>query len=142
MSLENLLKIKVLSPEETSKEEIKNLLDIARRCIKDAKIRSLSNDGRFAVAFNAALSLSTIPLRVKGFRASGQGHHMNTLATIPLTLGVKYKNDSQYLERCRRIRDKLEYDCINQASDSDVEELIEFVAEFEILINNWLKENY
>lgn len=55
---------------------------------------------------------------------------MNTIAMIPLVLGEEKKDDSEYLDSCRRKRNIVEYDCVGGATKQDVIELREFVTEF------------
>ena len=62
MNFESWLAEGRLRLHKTSKEEIQELLGIAKRDLKDAAIRSLSTDRRFFIAYDAALTLATIPL--------------------------------------------------------------------------------
>jgi hypothetical protein len=48
-----------LRSHATSREEIGNLLRIARRDLSDAGSQGISDDWRFGIAFNAALKLCT-----------------------------------------------------------------------------------
>ncbi len=50
MSLEDLYKQDRLKKHKTSSREIKDLLQVIDRDLKDAKIKSLSADRRFAIA--------------------------------------------------------------------------------------------
>jgi len=51
-------------------EEIQNLLRIVKRDLKDSQSKDLSNDWRFAIAYNAALQAATAALPAAGYRAS------------------------------------------------------------------------
>ena len=51
----------------SSKQEIASLLGIVARDLKDSQAKSVSNDWRFAIAYNAALQAAK-PLRRRGFR--------------------------------------------------------------------------
>ena len=51
-----------LKPHKSSRQEIGNLLAIARRDLEDAGARDISEDWRFGIAYNAALKLCTILL--------------------------------------------------------------------------------
>lgn len=63
---------------------------------------------------------------------------MNTFAMIPFILGVHKKDDSDYLDACRRKRNIVEYDCVGGATAEDVKELREFVLEFQKEVLAWL----
>lgn len=75
MKLQQLLSEKKLKKHKTSKKEIQDLLGVIYRDIIDASEVELSPDWRFAIAYNAILQLSTIPLYCKGYKPAGMGHH-------------------------------------------------------------------
>jgi len=62
MNLRQLLNQGKLRRHKTSKEEINNLLKLVARDIKDAKVKGLSCDRKFATAYNAVLQAATILL--------------------------------------------------------------------------------
>ncbi len=55
-----------LRPHATSREEIGNLLSIARRDLSDARSQDISDDWRFGIAYNAALKLCAALLYAEG----------------------------------------------------------------------------
>ena len=141
MSLTDYIERGWLSPQRTSKEEIANLLAIVERDYDDSS-KELTHDWQFGMAYKAALKLATILVRASGHRVKGHGHHMNTFILIPEFLGPDKKDDSEYLDTCRRKRNLVEYDCVGGASETDVVELREFVHEFKEEVISWLKKNY
>jgi len=63
-----------LKTEPTSQQEIRNLLAIAERDLKDAT-GSISPDWQFGIAYNAAFKLCAALLRAQGYRpAHGLQH--------------------------------------------------------------------
>ncbi len=68
MSLEQWLNNGWLRRHKTSPNEIKNLLMIVDRDLKDAE-EGISNDWQFGIAYNAALKLCTILLYAEGYKA-------------------------------------------------------------------------
>ncbi len=139
MSIDNFIKIGALVKETSSKKEIEDLLKIVERDLEDPAQTKISTDWQFGIAYNAALKLAHILVRAQGFRVKGQGHHMYTIALIPLILGASRKDDADYLETCRRKRNAIEYDYVGGATAEDVKELREFVQEFQKEILLWLK---
>lgn len=127
MILDNFLQRGVLVIQDSSPEEILELLKIVERDLLDSKVQEVSFDWQFGIAYNAALKLSTILVRHAGYRVKGVGHHMNTIALIPYFLGQDKKEYSDYLDSCRKKRNTVEYDCVGGATESDVKELQEFV---------------
>ena len=138
MSIEIFLKRGVLVRQEASKAEIADLFNIVERDLEDSSQTEISHDWQFGIAYNAALKLANILVRGSGYRVKGQGHHMNAIAMIPLILGPHTKDDSEYLETCRRKRNIVEYDYVGGATEGDVIELREFVKEFQTEVLEWL----
>ena len=75
MDLSQLLNQGRLRRHKTSKSEISELLQLVKRDIQDSRVKGLSPDRRFAIAYNAVLQLATIFLYCKGYRSDGIGHH-------------------------------------------------------------------
>lgn len=141
MSIDKLLTRGFLEKRATSKNEIQDLLQIVDRDLKDSVSAEVSYDWQFGIAYNAALKLATILVRGSGYRIKGGSHHMNTIAFIPLILGKDKRDDSDYLDACRKKRNTVEYDCVGGATQADAKELREFVKEFKEVILNWLESN-
>jgi uncharacterized protein (UPF0332 family) len=130
-----------LKPHQTSKKEISSLLRIVERDLDDAQ-RDISSDWRFGIAYNAALKLCRILLCAEGYRPSHDLQHYRTLAALPEILGEEKKQDAEYLNDCRKKRNIVEYDDVGGASESDADELIEFVRDLRDEVINWLKKNH
>ncbi|MDO9182863.1 MAG: hypothetical protein Q7U04_10670 [Bacteriovorax sp.] len=141
MSIDNFIKSGVLVKQDSSKDEITDLFKIVERDLEDSSQTEISDDWQFGIAYNAALKLANVLVRASGYRVKGQGHHMNTFAMIPLILGAHKKDDSDYLDACRRKRNIVEYDSVGGATAEDVKELREFVQEFQKEVLTWLSKN-
>jgi hypothetical protein len=111
------------------------------RDLTDAR-RDISSDWRFGIAYNAALKLCRILLSAEGYRPSHELQHYRTLAALPEILGETKKEDAEYLNDCRKKRNIVEYDYVGGASDSDADELIEFVKDLRDEVMNWLKKTH
>jgi len=142
MSLENWAKNGWLRPHQSSQQEIKNLFEIVDRDLIDAKREVVSSDWRFGIAYNAALKICTILLYAKGYRPERSLAHYRTLKALPLILGKDKEADATYLNRCRKIRNTVEYDQIGETTENDVKELIEFVENLKFEAKKWFKSNY
>lgn len=141
MNLKGYIDKGFITKESTSLEEITNLFAIIERDYRESG-RELSPDWQFGIAYNAALKLATILIRVCGFRVKGLGHHRITIQLIPEILGEGSLNDSEYLDSCRRKRNIVEYDSVGGICESDVLELREFVLEFKKEVMVWIKANH
>jgi hypothetical protein len=134
MILEELLKKGFLVRETVKPHEIHGLYEIVDRDLKDSFTQELSDDWRFGIAYNAALKLATILVLHAGYRVRGNGFHLNTIQLIPQFLGKKFQEYADYLDICRGKRNLLEYDSIGGVGPDDVQELQEFVQEFQEIV--------
>ena len=130
-----------LRRHKTSQEEIKNLVMIIDRDLKDAK-GGISDDWRFGIAYNAALKLCTILLYAEGFKAEKTLQHYRTIQALPLILGKERNADAVYLDSCRSKRNIVEYDYVGGVTGHDADELIEFVKELKADVLEWLNNNH
>ena len=128
-----------LRKHETSPEEIRNLLMIVDRDVKDAA-EGISADWRFGIAYNAALKLCMVLLYAEGYKAERTLQHYRTIQALPLILGPDKKEDAAYLEACRSKRNIVEYDYVGGATDDDADELLAFVQDLKSEVEVWLKE--
>jgi hypothetical protein len=64
-----------LVAHRSSKQEIANLLGIVARDLKDSQAKDVSDDRRFAIAYNAALQAATAAPAAAGYRASRKNHY-------------------------------------------------------------------
>jgi uncharacterized protein (UPF0332 family) len=126
----------------TSREEIGNLLSIARRDLSDARSAGISGDWRFGIAYNAALKLCTALLYAEGYRPTHSQAHYRALQSFPLILGAERTADATYLEACRVKRNAVEYDYVGGATGADADELIEFTESLEQDVLRWFRERH
>src|ERR1700730_13693217 len=98
MSLRKWINEGRLMEHSTNTNEIQNLFKLVERDLKDAKIKQLSTDRRFATAYNAALQLATIVLHAAGYRAKSStgGHHWVTILSFPEIMNKIQKQRSNY----------------------------------------------
>ncbi len=74
---------------KVSRREVDDLRAVILRDLEDAEIRELSDDRRFATAYNAALQTAKMSIVCAGYRLVGtQGHHRLTFEAARLGLGT------------------------------------------------------
>ena len=140
MTLETWTRNDWLKPHKTSSQEPDGLLSIVAREQADSQVEGVSADGRFNHAYRAAVTLATVLLLASGYApARGQSHHYRTIEAIPEILGPRAKDDATYLQSCRAKRNAAEYDAANEATETEVEELVAFTKEFEKTVRGWLR---
>ncbi len=130
-----------LRPHQTSAKEIRNLLNIVDRDLKDAD-GGISADWQFGIGYNAALKLCTVLLYASGYRAERNLQHYRTLQALPLILGAEKKDDALYLDRCRAKRNTVEYEYVGAVTETETKELLMFVKEFRREVVDWLIKNH
>jgi hypothetical protein len=70
--LDNLVRIRQLKTEAAAQPEIDGLLRSGNARLKDARLKNLSLDSRFDLAYNAAHALSLAALRWHGYRSENR----------------------------------------------------------------------
>ena len=130
-----------LRQHQTSAKEIRDLLNIVERDLKDAD-GGISTDWQFGIGYNAALKLCTVLLYASGYRAERNLQHYRTLQALPLILGPKKKDDALYLDRCRAKRNTVEYEYVGAVTETETKELLTFVRELKSDVLAWLSKNH
>ena len=110
MTLENLLKTGQLKEHIVSLKEVRQLIEAARRNIKDAKVTAISDETRFDAAYKAIMQSAMLALLINGYRPSSSsgGHHMTMIQSLPKSIGVP-KETMVVLDALRRKRNAADY---------------------------------
>ncbi|WP_215315539.1 DNA-binding protein [Polynucleobacter sp. MWH-UH2A] len=89
---------------------VRRLIDAAHVSLQDAKLNSLSNEGRFDLAYKAIMQLANAALQAKGYRVltSKPGHHQLMLQALPLTIGLD-QSSLIMLDQLRKQRNATDY---------------------------------
>jgi len=142
MSLEKWAEYGWLKAEPTSRDEIKSLLAIVDRDLKDAKVAAISEDRRFEAAFSAARTAANAALRASGYRTSTQaGHHIKTIESLELTI----KADAKSIQRMKTLskkRNVTSYDSAGNISAQELELAIRTASELRRTVLAWLQKNH
>ncbi len=142
MTLQQWAENRWLKPHRSSKSEIDGLLSIVKRDLEDARQGGISSDWQFGIAYNAALKLCTILLHASGYKPENAQAHYRTIQALPEILGPGRRRDAEYLENCRKKRNKVEYETAGSATDGDADELIRFTAGLREDVLAWLRSNH
>lgn len=142
MTWTDLRNKKLVDRHKTSKEELADLRNAVQRNLSDATVSQLSADNRFGLAYEGALLLAKMAIACAGYRVKGQGAHHTTFVALKLALGTEINITANYLERCRRMRNKLSYDAAGVATERDVAELLAKAASLQETVEKWIAEKY
>jgi hypothetical protein len=142
MSLEKWAEYGWLKAEPTSPDEIKSLLTIVDRDLKDANVAAISEDRRFEAAFNAARTAANVALRASGYRTSAQaGHHVKTIESLELTINA----DSKLVQKMKTLskkRNATSYDSAGNVSKQELELAIKTASELQREVLAWLEKDH
>src|SRR4029077_7291769 len=103
----------------------------------------LSDDRRFATAYNAALQAAKIAIACAGYRlAATPGHHRLTFEASRLALGSSADRLLDFFEACRRKRNVIDYDHASVATHTEAEEIVAEAKDFVDLVERWIAANH
>jgi len=128
-----------LKPHQTSKQEMDNMRALIARDLADAAIQSLSEDRRFATAYNAALTSANIVVACSGYRVTARaGHHKVTFESAAFSIGSEAVAFADYFDTCRRKRNVIDYMNASVATETEADELLAKTVAFYELAERWL----
>lgn len=138
MTLRNLLKIGKLDEFEVSDDEIRKLIEAARRSLDDARNESISPETRFEAAWRSVIQISIASLWACGYRPSTStpGHHQTTIQSLSKTVGIE-STQIAVLDRLRAKRNAIGY----TGEDMDIASVEACINAAEQLLDdivNWL----
>jgi hypothetical protein len=140
MSWKELLENRQVQPHRTSAREIEDLRKLIARDLADAGLEGLSADRRFATAYNAVLQISKMASACAGYRVtSGLGHHQSTLDALTVAI-PECRLYADYFDTCRRKRNRIDYEHVDAATDSESQELLEKARELSRLVEAWISK--
>ena len=125
--------------ESTSKQELDELREMTATNLKDAQVAGLSSQGRYEFAYNAARLLATIVVRASGYRViSKGGHHYYTFQALEAADPAFAKVVADF-DSARTKRNDFSYDTPILISNTDADDLVLAVQQFQISAENWIR---
>ena len=126
-----------------TKPELNQLRAVIHRDLQDAALPGLSDDRRFATAYNAVLQLSTAVIACSGYRVTArQGHHQVSFQVVELAMGPSVSNIARYFDTCRRKRNIVDYDRAYTITETETQELTQKAEEFRQLVEAWIVRHH
>lgn len=118
--LNNLVKIKQLKEESPDQAEFNGLVNSAKNKLQDSRIKNLSDDSRFLLAYSAAHALALAALRWHGYRSDNRYLAFQCLQhTVNLDMAK-----CRVLSKCHSQRNLAEYQGHLEITPELVSELI------------------
>jgi hypothetical protein len=124
-TLDNLVRIGQLKAEPRNEAEVRRMLTMARTRLVDAQLASLSPEGRFTSAYNAAHAAALAALRWHGYRSENR---YIVFQCLTHTLGWPAPR-WRVLDAAHRKRNLAEYEGFLEVEESAIAELCAVVAD-------------
>ena len=137
MSLTEWLKAQWLKPHQTSRQEIRNLLGVADRDLRDCQVKGLSDDWRLAISYNAALQCAMTALAACGCQPSRDAQHYRVILSLEYTLGADNKLIAQF-DAFRKKRNLGEYEVVGLTSKKEADEMVALAQQLRKEVEQWL----
>lgn len=143
MSWKTLLAARKIHTHHSSKQELDELRAVVKRDLADAALPALSEDRRFATAYNAALQVARMATACAGYRvAAVPGHHALSFECAGLALGKQADKLVLFFDGCRRKRNVIDYSGVQIATATEAAELLQRAQEFSTLVEAWIKSTH
>lgn len=136
-ALDNLVRIGQLKAEPRNESEAQRLLAMARTRLADAQLSSLSDEGRFTSAYNAAHAAALAALRWHGYRSENR---YLVFQCLTHTLGWPASR-WRVLDAAHQKRNLAEYEGFLEVEESTIAELCALVTELISEVGNLLTPN-
>jgi len=143
MSWKKLLQDNKVHRHTTTRQELTEIRRLVARDLADASIPALSEDRRFATAYNATLQTAKMAIACVGYRiGSVPGHHRLTFEAAKLALGKPAEVLADYFDSCRRKRNEIDYAGATIATGTEADELILHAKAFLDLVERWIDSTH
>ncbi len=134
-ALDNLVRIGQLKAEPRNEAEARRMLAMARTRLADAHLDSLSPEGRFTSAYNAAHAAALAALRWNGYRSENQYTVFQCLTHTLNWPAPRWR----VLDAAHQKRNLAEYEGFLEVEESAIAELCTLVADLIADVEKLLK---
>lgn len=129
--LDNLVKIQKLKQEPADQNEFNGMLNSAKRRLQDAKVKGLSEDSQFSLAYGAAHALALAAMRWHGYRSDNR---YLVFQCLQHTIGLDNAK-WRVLDKCHKQRNLAEYEGNLEITPQLLDELISVTEELLQAVN-------
>lgn len=124
-ALDNLVRIGQLKAEPRNEAEVRRMLAMARTRLADAQVASVSQEGRFTSAYNAAHAAALAALRWHGYRSENRYAVFQCLTHTLNWPAPRWR----VLDAAHQKRNLAEYEGFLEVEESAIAELSALVTE-------------
>jgi len=138
MSLSDWEKNGWLRASRPTRQEIVDLLGLAERDLRSAKLKELDDDWRFNIAYNASLQTATAALVASGYTVpKGESHHFRVIGSLAFTVGLD-KKLVERLDGYRKKRSVSVYDVAGSISEGEAKAMLALARDLFEQVHDWL----
>src|ERR1700679_1177420 len=131
MSWKKLLQNNSVHRHRTSLQELTEIRRLVARDLADAGIPALSEDRRFATAYNAALQTAKMAVACAGYRVGAvPGHHAISFECAGVALGKQADGLVGFFDVSRRKRNIIDYTGVQIATSTESAEVLQRARDF------------
>jgi len=141
MSLNDWLKAQWLKAHQSSRQEIANLLGVADRDLRDCEAKGLSDDGRLAIAYNAASQCAVAALAASGYQPSREAHHFRVILSLEHIIAADSKLVAKF-DAFRKKRNLGDYELAGSTSKTEADEMVALARQLRKEVEHWLRSKY
>ena len=141
MSLNDWLKAQWLKAHNSSRQEIANLLGVADRDLRDCEAKGLSDDGRLAISYNAALQCAVAALAASGYQPSRDAHHFRVILSLEHTIGADSNLIAKF-DAFRKKRNLGDYEIAGSTSKKEADEMVVLAQQLRKQVEAWLRAEH
>lgn len=133
---------KWLVTHTSTKAEIREILAVGDRELRDSHVDGLSADARMNHAYSAALEFASAALAAAGYRpARGGDHHFRVLQSLTLTIGWEATRVDT-LDKFRKKRNLSSYERTGTVSDAEAKKMQLLADGLRADVTAWLQKNH
>jgi len=130
--LDNLVKINKLKVEPPDQKEFDGMIASAKRSLRDANVKGLSDEGQFTLVYGAAHAISLAAMRWHGYRSDNRYLVFQCLKHTVGLDDVKWR----VLNKCHNARNLAEYEGHLEISSQLMKELTDITNEIVTLVES------
>jgi len=131
MSYNSLLKRGKIIPYYAGTQEVRSLLDVAKRDLRTAKqTLDIDIDWSYSITYNAILQASRALMLSHGYRPRGGQQHLTVVQFVREALGDEGSEEVSLFDQMRRKRHRAIYERTGLVGQNEVEGALNFARKF------------
>jgi len=143
MTLEAWSDSGLITPHQSTPQEVFDLFAVVETNLRDAAIPALSPERKLGCCYGAILSAARAALRATGYRVSRstRSHHYYVIQSLRYTVGLDSATILQ-VEAIQKKRNTADYVRVGEVSEALVTEAAALAQEISTAVRRWLARNH